>query len=109
MARPRAPPRQPGRDDAVRSLLHRRAPRLPPRPLLLPRARGRESMLCHHLGRRRQSAERRDYGRSEEHTSEIQSLMRISYAVICLKYNTTPINKKVKPNTKQEQKLMQVK
>src|SRR3546814_1779622 len=34
-------------------------------------------------------------GRSEEHTSELQSLMRISYAVFCLKkkkkitYNTT--------------------
>src|SRR3546814_1980038 len=26
-------------------------------------------------------------GRSEEHTSEIQSLMRISYAVFCLKKN----------------------
>src|SRR3546814_3673984 len=26
-----------------------------------------------------------DVGRSEEHTSELQSLMRISYAVICLK------------------------
>src|SRR3546814_9811582 len=25
------------------------------------------------------------YGRSEEHTSELQSLMRISYAVFCLK------------------------
>src|SRR3546814_5213980 len=35
-------------------------------------------------------------GRSEEHTSELQSLMRISYAVFCLKkknHNTT-INKK---------------
>src|SRR3546814_8975918 len=30
-------------------------------------------------------------GRSEEHTSELQSLMRISYAVLCLK--------KKKPNT----------
>src|SRR3546814_8780127 len=28
---------------------------------------------------------RRDMGRSEEHTSELQSLMRISYAVFCLK------------------------
>src|SRR3546814_1278010 len=29
--------------------------------------------------------------RSEEHTSELQSLMRISYAVFCLKkYKTTP-------------------
>src|SRR3546814_3869971 len=26
-----------------------------------------------------------DLGRSEEHTSELQSLMRISYAVFCLK------------------------
>src|SRR3546814_7251022 len=34
-------------------------------------------------------------GRSEEHTSELQSLMRISYAVFCL-------NKKT--NTKQQQK-----
>src|SRR3546814_5754832 len=28
--------------------------------------------------------------RSEEHTSELQSLMRISYAVFCLKNKTTP-------------------
>src|SRR3546814_1015532 len=27
-------------------------------------------------------------GRSEEHTSELQSLMRISYAVFCLKKNS---------------------
>src|SRR3546814_10838908 len=34
----------------------------------------------------------RDYSigkRSEEHTSELQSLMRISYAVFCLKKKTT--------------------
>src|SRR3546814_4773918 len=35
----------------------------------------------------------RKRGRSEEHTSELQSLMRISYAVFCLK-------KKKKQNTK---------
>src|SRR3546814_2142820 len=29
----------------------------------------------------------RGQGRSEEHTSELQSLMRISYAVFCLKKN----------------------
>src|SRR3546814_1844562 len=29
-----------------------------------------------------------DLARSEEHTSELQSLMRISYAVFCLKKNT---------------------
>src|SRR3546814_6221687 len=31
-----------------------------------------------------------DVTRSEEHTSELQSLMRISYAVFCLKKNKTP-------------------
>src|SRR3546814_5550162 len=30
--------------------------------------------------------------RSEEHTSELQSLMRISYAVFCLKKKTTHTN-----------------
>src|SRR3546814_6752411 len=30
----------------------------------------------------------RQHQRSEEHTSELQSLMRISYAVFCLKTNT---------------------
>src|SRR3546814_4406579 len=29
--------------------------------------------------------------RSEEHTSELQSLMRISYAVFCLKKKKTPV------------------
>src|SRR3546814_2755562 len=31
-------------------------------------------------------------GRSEEHTSELQSLMRISYAVFCLKITNLKIN-----------------
>src|SRR3546814_1343797 len=31
-------------------------------------------------------------GRSEEHTSELQSLMRISYAVFCLKKKHNKIN-----------------
>src|SRR3546814_2194648 len=33
-----------------------------------------------------------DYLRSEEHTSELQSLMRISYAVFCLKKKKTHHN-----------------
>src|SRR3546814_7178099 len=37
----------------------------------------------HH--RQREVQRRRSQGRSEEHTSELQSLMRISYAVFCLK------------------------
>src|SRR3546814_4664054 len=40
-----------------------------------------EGRAAHHL------AVRRD--RSEEHTSELQSLMRISYAVFCLKKKTS--------------------
>src|SRR3546814_5194511 len=33
--------------------------------------------------------EQADWDRSEEHTSELQSLMRISYAVFCLKKKKT--------------------
>src|SRR3546814_8063549 len=46
-----------------------------------------------------------DYGisgelnwRSEEHTSELQSLMRISYAVFCLKNNNNKYNNSQYPN-----------
>src|SRR3546814_2545270 len=35
----------------------------------------------------------RHHGRSEEHTSELQSLMRISYAVFCLKKKKTKNSK----------------
>src|SRR3546814_4675782 len=37
-------------------------------------------------------ADQAHLGRSEEHTSELQSLMRISYAVFCLKKKTTHTN-----------------
>src|SRR3546814_1276638 len=40
-------------------------------------------------------------GRSEEHTSELQSLMRISYAVFCLK------KKKIQMNTITDIKIVQ--
>src|SRR3546814_8586391 len=43
------------------------------------------------VDRRERKASRRNADiRSEEHTSEIQSLMRISYAVFCLKKNKKP-------------------
>src|SRR3546814_7570336 len=42
------------------------------------------------------AAEERKTARSEEHTSELQSLMRISYAVFCLKKK----KKKKKPTKK---------
>src|SRR3546814_4675956 len=47
--------------------------------------------------RRSRSARRLCAARSEEHTSELQSLMRISYAVFCLK------KKKIKRRQQQEE------
>src|SRR3546814_4550598 len=38
-------------------------------------------------------------GRSEEHTSELQSLMRISYAVFCLKKKQTQLTSNYTPIT----------
>src|SRR3546814_10545375 len=40
------------------------------------------------------------YARSEEHTSELQSLMRISYAVFCLKKKKTEQQAQHKDRTK---------
>src|SRR3546814_6111175 len=54
-------------------------------------ARDRPGRRCRsHLGQRRRGGRQRQprrtaHLRSEEHTSELQSLMRISYAVFCLK------------------------
>src|SRR3546814_3438714 len=42
----------------------------------------------------------REHGRSEEHTSELQSLMRISYAVFCLKKKTQEYNISQQTHTK---------
>src|SRR3546814_5595018 len=42
-------------------------------------------------------------GRSEEHTSELQSLMRTSYAVFCLKKNTKKNNETMSNIPKQRQ------
>src|SRR3546814_6717835 len=47
----------------------------------------------------RQALSGRGDGRSEEHTSELQSLMRISYAVFCLKKKITN-NTNKKHNTR---------
>src|SRR3546814_10732740 len=53
----------------------------PPRTLSPPHLdRGQPAVLL-----RRHRAQARAAARSEEHTSELQSLMRISYAVFCLK------------------------
>src|SRR3546814_9641402 len=59
-----------------------------------PRQRGRRATMRHRLTAFRPATSptrwisllhRARYRRSEEHTSELQSLMRISYAVFCLK------------------------
>src|SRR3546814_9550371 len=59
-----------------------------------PAAEAPERIVCPRAGRDQLSlgrglevrpAKRQDALRSEEHTSELQSLMRISYAVFCLK------------------------
>src|SRR3546814_5853206 len=46
-------------------------------------------------------SQKRWSGRSEEHTSELQSLMRISYAVFCLK-KKSKTNNKLEKNTQEE-------
>src|SRR3546814_9375762 len=53
-----------------------------PRPRLQPAPRALSGSLRHLTLRLIRTP------RSEEHTSELQSLMRISYAVFCLKKNT---------------------
>src|SRR3546814_9085834 len=72
-AAPTAPPD--GRDRHWSGRRYRRGGRLPPSP---PSRRESVSAAPFRYGKSRRA-------RSEEHTSELQSLMRISYAVFCLK------------------------
>src|SRR3546814_2322116 len=81
----------------------------PPRPDVFPERPEREAVarqpveeiLSHVAGRRldrrpdaaRRVVQRLVPERSEEHTSELQSLMRISYAVFCLKKKKTITNR----------------
>src|SRR3546814_1200036 len=73
--------------------------RSPPRYGLLPPDRSRHEIgSCQWLSFQAELRQRpfdRQYvalaDRSEEHTSELQSLMRISYAVLCLKKKNTEI------------------
>src|SRR3546814_5789168 len=55
------------------------------------RWRSRVRLVARRLANRSGPAARRSFVRSEEHTSELQSLMRISYAVFCLKKKTKDI------------------
>src|SRR3546814_10347110 len=70
---------------------------------------------CAHMSRGREQGQRRRARlrpaagtaegrmRSEEHTSELQSLMRISYAVFCLKKKTTKLLMKYNCNRKKRE------
>src|SRR3546814_5967292 len=69
-------------------------PALPIPPIIVLYARGRRDP--HAAALRIRSPSHRPLPRSEEHTSELQSLMRNSYAVFCLtKTNKSNIKKSV--------------
>src|SRR3546814_6106523 len=81
----------------------RRPPRSTPTDTLFPYTTLFRSPGCRRVAPRLRSfpAQRRTPNagtarRSEEHTSELQSLMRISYAVFCLKKKKTKIRNKNK-------------
>src|SRR3546814_5452461 len=101
MAPPKCPPHPPGPDDILSDLAatHQEAPQggkiTRPQVILFPMVSefARKFQKNHHsrsnlrncalhkMSRTSKNQEKR----SEEHTSELQSLMRISYAVFCLK------------------------
>src|SRR3546814_988090 len=70
---------------------HRRRPSLAGVADVAARPRGHGGAFLHRQQDPLRSPDRRasGAGRSEEHTSELQSLMRISYAVFCLKKKKT--------------------
>src|SRR3546814_11609715 len=62
----------------------------------------RLAVLASARSRARQDSEAATSERSEEHTSELQSLMRISYAVFCLKKKTTINHRHKRPAQKKQ-------
>src|SRR3546814_7302041 len=70
---------------------------------LLPSACGCKPIPESRPAGRRAGCARRP-ARSEEHTSELQSLMRISYAVFCLKKKTIINRNKIKDKKQEQQK-----
>src|SRR3546814_19692775 len=78
------------RIDTFFFLMIRRPPRSTRTDTLFPyttlfRSPEADWLVIHAIGRGVIDAHMSLYRRSEEHTSELQSLMRISYAVFCLK------------------------
>src|SRR3546814_2177004 len=64
------------------------------------RCRPQSGRRCPRRRSGRSGHARRRGGRSEEHTSELQSLMRISYAVFCLKKKKTTTRHTYYPRTR---------
>src|SRR3546814_5786622 len=67
---------------------------------------GGNSSFCAVMSVRRDLSKARAL-RSEEHTSELQSLMRISYAVVCLKKKHQYINTKIKEGNQKQRAPIQ--
>src|SRR3546814_1932120 len=84
---------RPGGGRLARARARRRLLRLDAGRLALDRLLARLALLAAHRVQQQPRADRAGHGRSEEHTSELQSLMRISYAVFCLKKNKQNNNK----------------
>src|SRR3546814_1748064 len=78
---------------------HGAAPRHRAADAALRGVRGHDRRRTRRRGRAPDRGRRLFHRRSEEHTSELQSLMRISYAVFCLK-------KKKKANIKKKQQII---
>src|SRR3546814_2198765 len=93
----RRPPRSTRTDTLFPYTTLFRSPHQWPRPLTTPAAQnGIHSMCNAHTA----TPSTPNNARSEEHTSELQSLMRISYAVFCLKKKKTTAHshKEITPN-----------
>src|SRR3546814_7103846 len=83
---PQRLPRQPRKEGAIMAD-DDECPRITIEPAFQPVNRGKIKMV-RRLIEQQQIRLTRQRTRSEEHTSELQSLMRISYAVFCLKNKT---------------------
>src|SRR3546814_7514717 len=81
---------RPGGGRLARARARRRLLRLDAGRLALDRLLARLALLAAHRVQQQPRADRAGH-RSEEHTSELQSLMRISYAVFCLKKHQTKL------------------
>src|SRR3546814_2622886 len=100
----RRPPRSTRTDTLFPYTTLFRSPRLPCTAQVdrqdRPQDAGVQGGLGHDLRHDQHAREIPRQARSEEHTSELQSLMRISYAVFCLKKKRKTQHKKHDYNTK---------